>query len=221
MAERPFLGILGGTFDPIHHGHLRLAVEVAERLGLDRVHLTPSADPPHRSRVFAPAALRLEMVEAAVSACPLLVADGCELARSGPSFTVDTLAEFRRRYPDAALAFVMGADAFAELPRWHRFEMLTELAHLVVVNRPGVAVTPHPEIDAFAHSKWQPEVAILRNEPSGGIHAIQMPVLDIASSDIRARRAAGRHVDFLTPTSVVDLIRAHGLYLEPNPVATA
>lgn len=212
MSERPFLGILGGTFDPIHHGHLRLALEVVERLSLDRLHLVPCADPPHRHTVFAPAHLRLSMVEAAVAGISNLIADDRELRRDGPSFTVDTLAAFRAEYPEAALVFVLGADAFAQLPTWHDFAGLTGYAHLVVVNRPGTPVPDHPLLEAFAAPKWVDQVAILRRDAFGGIFSLQMPILDIASSDIRARRASGRSIDFLTPPDVVRCILAHRLY---------
>lgn len=218
MAERPFLGILGGTFDPVHHGHLRLAIEVVERLGLERLHLVPSADPPHREKVFAPAALRLEMVQAAVAGIPELVADDRELRRPGPSFTVDTLQAFREAFPAASLVFILGADAFAGLPTWHAYTKLTDAAHLVVVNRPGTPVPEHPALAEFASPRWVDQVAILENEPCGGIYPLQMPVLDIASSDIRARCARGRSIDFLTPPDVVACIRRHGLY-QSAPVA--
>jgi len=213
--ERPFFGILGGTFDPIHHGHLRLALEVAEALGLDHVRLVPSADPPHRDRVFASAEQRFEMTRLASDRAGLLVADDCELGRGGPSYTVDTLARYRERHPEASIVFVVGDDAFAQLPTWHRYEVLTDYAHIVVVNRPGVTVPQHKALNSWANERTVEDVAILRSRPAGAIYFLLMPVLDIASSDIRERCRTGRSIEYLTPLPVVDLIDRLDLYRGP------
>lgn len=207
-----FFGILGGTFDPIHHGHLRLAIEVGEHLNLDHVRLIPSADPPHRDKVFAPAERRFEMTRVACDRAGALVADDIELSRTGPSFTVDTLAEFRARHPEASIVFIVGDDAYARLPTWSRWQTLTDYAHLVVVNRPGVSVPQHPDLAPWAAPRSCTDAAILRESRHGMVYSLLMPVLDIASSDIRERHRRRRSIEFLTPLPVVDIIEAHGLY---------
>lgn len=211
-AERAFFGLLGGTFDPIHHGHLRLAIEVAEALELDHVRLVPSADPPHRAQVFAQAERRFEMAALACDRAGRLVADDSELRRAGPSYTVDTLARFRERQPEASIVFIVGDDAFAQLPSWHRYEALTDYAHIVVVNRPGVTVPQHEALAGWVDGRIVDDVAILRSRPAGGIFFLLMPVLDIASSDIRERCRTGRSIEYLTPLPVVELIERLALY---------
>ena len=134
------LGVFGGTFDPIHCGHLELARELRETLGLSAIRFVPAGDPPHRSAPAASAAQRLAMVELAVANHPGLEVDAREIERTGRSFTVTTLEELRREDGRRALALVVGADAFLGLPTWHRWREIFGLAHLVVVARPGVAI---------------------------------------------------------------------------------
>ncbi len=131
------VGVFGGTFDPVHHGHLRTALEVLEGCGLEQLRLVPALVPPHRPQPRAPAPLRLEMLRRAVAGEPRLVVDDRELRRGGPSYTVDTLAELRAAVGTRPLCLVLGADAFLGLPGWHRWRELFALAHLVVVERPA------------------------------------------------------------------------------------
>ena len=216
MTKTPqeYFGLLGGTFDPIHHGHLRLALEVKEHLDLDLVHLIPSADPPHRAAVHAPATLRFEMTKVACDRAGQLVANDCELHRAGPSYTLDTLAAFRESYPRASIVFIVGDDAYAQLPTWHRWQELTDFAHIVVVNRPGVEVEQHADLAAWTARHKTDDLAILKKERYGRVYFLIMPVLDIASSTIRDRSRRGLSIEFLTPLPVVDLILEHGLYQE-------
>ena len=131
------IGIFGGTFDPIHYGHLRTALELQATLDLAVVHFVPCANPPHRAAPMTDGALRLKMVRAAIRDERGFVADDRELVREGPSYTIDTLASFRAEFAAQALCLMVGMDAFLGLPQWHRWRELTTLAHIVVAHRPG------------------------------------------------------------------------------------
>ncbi|TMM13577.1 MAG: nicotinate-nucleotide adenylyltransferase [Actinobacteria bacterium] len=187
------LGVFGGTFDPVHVGHLVAAVNARHALGLDRVLLVVANQPWQKhARAVTPAPDRFAVVEAAVTNMEGLEASAVEVERGGPSYTADTLDELSRRYPDAELFLVIGADVADELDSWERMEAVRELATLVVVNRPGVRPT----------------------KPLSGWKAVsvEIPGLDISSTDLRARAANGRPLDFLVPEPAVRLIRQRGLY---------
>ena len=202
------LGILGGTFDPVHHGHLRLAIEVLERLGLDEVRLLPTATTNLRDTPTASPAQRLAMLEAAL--VPGLVADDREIRRGGRSYTIDTLIEMRQEQPQASLNFVLGADAWNALPRWHRWQELLDYANLVIATRPGVTLTDIPELAAARCET----LAEFRAARAGRVLVLPIPRLPISSTDIRARLQAGHRVDYFTPAAVVTLIDRERLYRE-------
>ncbi len=207
------VGIFGGTFDPVHHGHLRTALEVLEGCGLDELRLVPAGVPPHRGAPRAPAALRLEMLRQAVAGESRLVVDDRELRRTGPSYTVDTLSTLRAGLGTRPLCLVLGADAFLGLPGWHRWRELPELAHLVVVHRPGALLELTGELaDLFAGRRTGTAAALAR--ASAGILWVQ-PVtqLDISSSAIRALVAGGGDPRYLVPDAVRELLMAGRCYL--------
>src|SRR5262245_12412890 len=141
MAAQP-LGLFGGTFDPIHYGHLRTAFELWQALGLAEVRFMPTGSPPHREQTHASAGHRLAMVKAAVAGQPAFTVDDREVRRSGVSYSVDTLAELRAEHPDRSLCLLLGMDAFLGLPNWHRWRELLDLAHIVVAHRPGWRAPP-------------------------------------------------------------------------------
>jgi nicotinate-nucleotide adenylyltransferase len=201
-------GILGGTFDPVHHGHLRLAIEVLERLGLDEVRLLPTATTNLRDTPTASPAQRLAMLESAL--VPGLVADDREIRRGGRSYTIDTLIEMRQELPQASFYFVLGADAWNALPRWHRWQELLDYANLVIATRPGVTLTDIPELAAARCET----LAEFRAARAGRVLVLPIPRLPISSTDIRARLHAGHRVDYFTPAAVVALIDREGLYRE-------
>jgi nicotinate-nucleotide adenylyltransferase len=187
------LGVLGGTFDPVHVGHLVAAVNARHALDLDRVLLVVANQPWQKhARVVTPAADRFAVVEAAVTGVEGIEASPLEVERGGPSYTADTLDELSARHRNAELFLVIGADLADELDTWERVEAVRERATLVVVNRPGVR-------PAKPLSGWRTV-------------SVEIPALDISSTDLRARAATGRPLDFLVPEPAVRVIRQRGLY---------
>lgn len=218
MTARPVapLGLLGGTFDPIHHGHLRLAEEAADACGFQQVTLIPAALPNLRDAPATPAVHRLEMTRLAAAGNPRLAVDGRELQRSGTSYTVDTLQELRAELGMAvSLTLILGADAFLRLPRWHRWQELFELCHVLVAARPGYDLDGKAgETQALA-AEWQTRksaTAALAGVPAGCIARLDSPLLEISATDLRARLAQGASVRYLLPDAVVDYIAVHHLY---------
>lgn len=204
------VGILGGTYDPVHIGHLRMAIEACEALALDHVRLVPLNSPAHRPPPATPAATRLAMLAAAAS-WPLVV-DDCEIARGGVSYTVDTLETLRARWPQRPLCLLLGRDAYHGLPSWHRPERVLELAHIVVAARPGEAGGALAGLDELVGNAQSLSVQDLQRKPAGHVYFLDIPLLPIASSELRARRAAGRDIRHLVPTAVHDIILERGLY---------
>ena len=212
MTDARALGLLGGAFDPVHIGHLRGAIAVREHLGLERVDLLPAAQSPLKESAEVTAAERLAMLEAAVRGVPGLGIDARELAREGPSYTVDTLIELRREVGQVLpLIWIVGTDILPALPRWSRWQQLLELAHLVILERPGADSPP------LAVTQWLDQHRIDQNalltSAAGGVMTLDQPVLDIASSDIRALLAAGRDPRFLLPDVVMEYIKRHKLFM--------
>jgi len=199
-------GILGGTFDPIHYGHLRTAVDVAQALDLDSIRLIPLRDPPHRERPATPAPLRLKMVRAAVAGDPLFQVDDREMRRPGKSYTLDTLQELRRELGERPLCLLLGGDAFRGFPDWHRPERILDLAHLVVMQRPG---EPHPALYPERH---QDDPSRLRQSLGGCILFQPVTQLEISATRIRDLVNAGLSPRYLLPEPVLHIVHRKGLY---------
>lgn len=207
------IGILGGTFDPIHNGHLRLAREVLDSLHLDEIRFIPTGQPPHRGAPHALPQHRLGMAQHAVQYKLGFVLDTREIYRQGASYTVDTLTELRAELGnDVALCLILGADAFLGLPSWHEWQHLFDLAHLVVACRPGVTLEASAMRDELQAQWQQRKVSALPDTPSGSIIAFAMTPTDISASQIRERLAAGLSVQGLLPNTVLDYILQHHLY---------
>lgn len=207
------LGILGGTFDPIHLGHLRPALEVHEALGLDQIRLIPCHVPPHRRRPITEAADRLRMVELAAEGERVFAVDRRELERQGPSYSFDTLYSLRKDLGQrTGLFLVMGMDAFAGLPGWHRWDELIELAHIVVTHRPGSPASSDIDLGDWLESVRTDDVQAVRGRPSGNVIFCPVTQLDISATDIRRRIRAGKSARFLVPDSVWRYICERGLY---------
>jgi nicotinate-nucleotide adenylyltransferase len=221
------LGILGGTFDPIHLGHLELAREVRDALGLATVRLVPAGDPPHRAAPVATAAHRLAMVQLAIEGYRGLEVDDREIERPGRSYTVLTLAELRAEAPARPLALIVGADAFLGVPTWHRWESLFDLAHVVVVARPGVAL--EGSLPAPLAREWTrrhaTDPAVLAASAAGAIYVQPVTPHAISASAIRAAIAAGNstahhlQIGTLLPPAVLAYIDRNQLY-RSRPDAT-
>ncbi len=213
------LGLLGGTFDPVHFGHLRLAEEAREALGLAEVTLIPAGDPPHRDTPLSSAEHRLALVRQAVSGNPTLSVDDGEVLADGKSYTVLTLERMRAKHGDRPLVLILGADAFNGLNRWHRWPELFALAHIAVANRPGTA--PHarrwPEVlnDALAQAcegRIERDPGCLRDGAAGKVVPFDMTPLAISASLIRDLIRSGHSARYLLPESVLDYIGSKGLY---------
>ena len=206
------IGIFGGSFDPIHFGHLRLAVEVYQALKLSEVRLIPSGQPPHRSPPIASAGQRLSMVKAAIKGVPGLRVDDRELRRSGPSYTVDTLLSLRTELGATPLCLIVGMDAFLKLNTWHRWQELPKLAHIVAAHRPGWTGEPSGEIKQMLAERRVHNTEQLTTSSAGNIFFCPITPLDISSSQIRRLIAEGNGASFLLPESVLKIIKAEGLY---------
>jgi nicotinate-nucleotide adenylyltransferase len=199
------IGILGGTFDPIHYGHLRTALELLERLPLSEIRFIPCARPPHRAAPATPGALRLRMVQAAIRGQPGFVADARELDRPGPSYTIDTLENLRADFPASTLCLVLGMDAFLGLPRWHRWLELFDLAHIVVAHRPGWRVPDSGPLGELVNERWTSDAAMLATG-AGRVHVEPVTQLEISSTELRAGVRAGRDPRYLVPDGVRRII---------------
>ena len=209
------IGIFGGTFDPIHYGHLRTALELSQRLELDAVHFVPVANPPHRSTPLNDGKLRLRMVEAAIRGEPGFVADDRELKRPGLSYTVDTLTSFRGELgADRSLCLLVGMDAFLGLPKWHRWGDLLELAHVVVAHRPGWEVPRSGVLGDWLTTRRAPSAAELATRPAGFVHVQPVTQLEISSTDLRDTLRAGRDPKYLVPDGVRQIILETECYAE-------
>ena len=206
------IGIYGGTFDPVHIGHLRTALEVCEWAGLDHVRMVPARVPPHRDTPDVRPEERLALLRAAVEGEPRLVVDTRELERDGPSYMVDTLASLRDELGATPLALVLGMDAFAGLPGWHRWGELFDLAHLVVVERPGARAPADAELEAALAGRRVADAGALAAHTAGRVVFTAATQLDISATRLRALLAAGRSIRYLFPYRVHELIKARGLY---------
>lgn len=212
------LVLLGGTFDPVHYGHLRIAAELAVALDVAEVRLVPAADPPHRPPPGAAAADRVAMIELAIAGCAGVGIDLCEIRRGGKSYTVDTLQALRVAWPLRPLAWVVGADAFLGMTTWHRYRELPGLAHLVVVARPGLdlAASLHGELAAWWNTRATADRGALVRAPAGAIISVATSPNDISATAIRAALARtpvdGEALARLLPRAVLSYIESHHLY---------
>jgi nicotinate-nucleotide adenylyltransferase len=206
------IGILGGTFDPIHFGHLRTALDVLQGVGLDQVRFIPLNCAVHRDQPETPAELRLEMVQAAIAGEPAFVADDRELLRSGDSYSVDTLSSLREEFPHEPLCLLLGTDAFNGFADWHRPQEILRLAHLIVMRRPGSAEPDDSRVREILSLHHCEEPALLMEREGGLIHLQDVTQLDISATRIRALIAADLSPRYLLPEPVLALIRENRLY---------
>ncbi len=212
------IGILGGTFDPIHNGHLRLAQEALEQCRLGAVRFIPSGTPPHRAAPLATAAQRLQMVQLAINGQPRFELDGREIHRTEKCYSVDTFSALRAEVgADLSLCLLLGSDAFLQLHTWHQWQRLFELTHIVVMQRPGRPVgNAIVQADESLRQQYQTRLAptpqLLHESASGHIVVLDMPQLDISATDIRSRTAQNKNLRYLLPDTVAHYIHINQLY---------
>jgi nicotinate-nucleotide adenylyltransferase len=220
-VSKKAIGILGGTFDPIHFGHLRLAEEMLELANLRQILFIPSGTPPHRDSPQVSAQHRSAMVRLAIADQPAFVPDDREVKRTTPCYSVDTLRELRAEFGAAQpLCLLMGGDAFLQLHTWHEWEQLFELAHIVVGYRPGFTLVEriHTATPSLRRHYQQRLCAadVLSQQPAGGIAELAIPKLEISATLIRSRVAENRSIRYLLPSAVADYIHQHHLYEHAN-----
>jgi len=209
------IGILGGTFDPVHHGHLRLAIECIERLALAEVRLIPLRMPPHRKPPQAAPEHRLAMLKLATETASNLVVDDSELQRPGISYTIDTVSALRKKSGRIPLCLLLGTDAFNMLHTWHRWQSLLDHVHFVIAERPGVVCKPeNAELNTVLDKHSARDASILHTKENGSIFRVQIPWLDISATRIRDMLRMGHNPSFLLPDAVIEYIRTHRLYAD-------
>ena len=209
----PLVGVFGGTFNPVHYGHLRSALELVERLQLEQLRLMPSASPPHRDAPECSAERRAAMVELAVTGEPRLVCDAREMQRPGKSYTIDSLIELRGELgAQRGLCMVLGCDAVQDIATWHRWQELLDWAHIVIIARPGWQLPRAGELAQWLKTHQLESSELLRQRPCGGIAIEELRPLAISSTEIRDLLASGRSARYLMPQSVLDYIQTHTLY---------
>lgn len=210
------IGILGGTFDPIHYGHLQTARELLDKLQLEQIRFIPCGLPPHRDPPVASASQRLVMVEAAIGDEPRFVADDREIRRDGLSYMVETLVSLREEMGEAKpLGLILGLDAFLGLEGWHRWQELIDLAHLIVMTRPGYSdeAIQSPALQRLLQTHQTNERDDCNKKPAGHVLFCRVVELAISSTDIRQRFRAKKDVNQLLPDSVVEIIKQQHIYV--------
>lgn len=204
------IGIFGGTFDPIHNGHLRSALEVLQQFDLDHIRLIPSARPPHREQPQATPEQRVMMLHLAIKNSAQFVVDDRELKREGASYTIDTLKSLRQEMPDTALYLILGSDAFSGLSTWHQWEKLLDLSHIIVMQRASQPLSLSADMDRwFQARKGSAEDSALL---VGKIWSVTLTQLNISATAIRSDITQGQPPAFLTPDPVVSFIEQLALY---------
>ena len=206
------IGIYGGTFNPVHYGHLRTGLEVLELFGLEQLRWIPCRLPPHRDRPCVSPEQRLAMLQLACADTPGFYVDRRELDRDGPSYMVDTLRALQDDYPEKCLVLFIGADAFAGLTNWHEWQNLFDYAHIVVMTRPQYQAT---ELADFFQQRLCTDKQALRRLPAGLLLFQTVTALDISATAIRDLLARGLNPQFLLPDAVIRYIRQQQLYLSP------
>lgn len=212
MAKTRCIGMFGGTFDPIHYGHLRTALELQTRLGLAHVRFIPCNLPPTDKAPLLSARDRFNMVVAAIESEPMFIADRREIDRPGISYTVDTLGSLRAEFPTTPIAMIVGMDAFLSLPTWHRWDEILDLAHIVVAHRPGWQMPGEGALAELLAHKSAPNASDLHRRLAGLVHVEAVTQLEISSTDLRRSISLGIDPKYLVPPSVRTLILSTECY---------
>lgn len=222
MTKPPLVGIFGGTFDPIHYGHLRVAEELVDSIGFDRFYFVPAGEPRLREAPVAPKHHRAKMVALSIQNNVRFSLDDREIKRSGTSTTVESLREYHANHGDnAVFCFIMGADTFLKIHHWYLWQQLFQLCHLIIVDRPGSTRIMNrgnfpQEIQNACVSRWVTDPTDLAHQFNGKIHIAQTTLLDISATRIRNLITADKSVRYLLPDVVLDYIKTHHLYSGEN-----
>jgi len=208
------IALFGGTFDPIHNGHLHSVEALAQEIGLSHIYLLPNNVPPHRPQPEATTEQRLAMLRFAIQDNPLFSIDKRELQRTTPSYTIDTLEEVRKEYgPQIPIAFIIGQDSLLTLPSWDRWQDFLNFCHILVCGRPGYS-TPisDPVLKQWLNIYQTQDITQLKSLPHGKVYLAHTPLIDISATDIRQRQRHQQSYDDLVPTNVQTYIQQQGLY---------
>jgi nicotinate-nucleotide adenylyltransferase len=208
------LAFLGGTFDPVHYGHLRCADDARRKLGLDVLYLLPSGTPPHRDSPQTGIGERLDMLRLACVEFPGLVIDERETRRQGPSYMVDTLRDLRGEFPDSPLMLLVGQDAANHLHSWYQWLELFELAHIIILTRPGSQAEYSLQLQAQVKQRRTADLSILTGTAAGRVYFMKVTAIDISASKICKLLQRGESPRFLLPTAVLEYIEDNALYTQ-------
>ncbi len=206
------IAVLGGSFDPVHIGHLRIAIEVRDQLQVDEVRLIPCGQPPHRDPFIASASQRLQMLQLAVADEPALLVDDREIRHNRMSYTVDTLTDLRQEIGQQPLCLIIGADAYQQLNSWHQWTRLLNLAHLIVVQRPGYTITTSAEVADYTTNRCIKNAQQLTQQNAGSVYFLKAPPLEISSTRIKALLSDHKSIRYLVPESVFRWLQQHQIY---------
>ena len=206
------IGVFGGTFDPIHFGHLRTAFELLQALRLNEMRFMPAGNPPHRETTVANAEQRLAMVQAATRDQAGFVVDDREIRRAGLSYSVDTMRTLRADFPESSLCLIVGMDAFLGLPKWRQWRELLELSHLVVAHRPGWRAPSMGPLGELLVDRGTGRIGDLHEARAGCIYIHAVTQLEISSTEVRKLIGAGRDPRYLMPDAVREIIENTGCY---------
>jgi len=215
LVGKRLIGILGGTFNPIHFGHLRMAQELTDAFKFDEIKFIPSANPPHKDTISVSAEHRAAMVKVAIEGNPLFSLDECELKREGASYTIDTLINLRQSLDgETAICLIMGSDAFVKLNTWHHWQKLLDYAHIVLVQRPSAVPQEKlpSELETILHDHYTEQHADLGKEIAGFITMQSISAQEISATQIRNLIKHGQSVRYLLPNGVIEYIQQHQLY---------
>lgn len=206
------IGILGGTFDPVHFGHLRMALELQQTYNLAEIRFIPCWQPVHRALPVATPEQRLAMLACAVANEPTLKVDDCEIQRKGPSYMIDTLETLREKFPHTPLCLILGVDAWAGFATWQRYETILRLSHLIIAQRPSYPLPETGTVATLLQQHLKQDASTLRESPGGNIMLYPVTSLEISATAIRNQIAQGQGPRYLLPDSVYDYIVKHRIY---------
>jgi nicotinate-nucleotide adenylyltransferase len=206
------IAVMGGSFDPVHIGHLRVAIEARDLLQVDQLRLIPCGQPAHRDKSIATAAQRLHMLELAVADEQALMVDDREIRKNRLSYSVDTLTDLRAESGQQPICLIIGADAYQQLNTWHQWKRLFDLAHLVVVQRPGYTITTSSNVAEYTAQRSTENPEQLTKQSAGSVYFLQIPALEISSTRIRTLVSEGKSIRYLVPDSVNRWMQQHRVY---------